>query len=73
MFVGVSEVANIREKIGNCLGSRGQSMVEYAFILAFVVGVAVYFFNGTGPLGKSVNDSMDGAGNQLSASRQSDE
>lgn len=49
------------------LGEKGQGMVEYALILAFVVAVAgVAFANGTNSgLGKAINDIVTKAANSI--------
>ena len=44
------------------LGKKGQGMVEYALIIAFVVGIAATAFsNGDGGLGKAIRDTFDKA------------
>lgn len=47
------------------LDETGQGLVEYALIIAFVVGIAVYFMSGTSPLGESVEGSFDSAHEQI--------
>lgn len=44
------------------LGKKGQGMVEYALIIAFVVGVATYAFGDSGAgLGQAIKDTFDKA------------
>lgn len=43
------------------LGKKGQGMVEYALIIAFVVGIAATAFSGTSGLGKAIRDTFDKA------------
>jgi len=46
------------------LTQRGQGMVEYAVILAFVAAVAVYF-TGTGALGDAIHNVINNVTNKL--------
>lgn len=43
------------------LGKKGQGMVEYALIIAFVVGVAVTAFGGESGLGKAIEATFNKA------------
>lgn len=47
------------------LGKKGQGMVEYALIIAFVVGVAATVFSGDDGLGKAIKDTFSKATTQL--------
>jgi Flp pilus assembly pilin Flp len=49
------------------LGERGQGIVEYALILAFVVGIAAYLTNAAG-LGTAVSTTISKAASTLSHS-----
>ena len=40
------------------LGKKGQGMVEYALIIAFVVGIAAVAFGGESGLGKAIKDTF---------------
>ena len=51
------------------LAEKGQGMVEYALIIAFVVAVAAYFVSGTNPLGSAVNNSFNSAQQQIEKER----
>ena len=46
------------------LGEKGQGMIEYALIIAFVVGVAVYL-TGNDSIGQGVQQTFQSAANQL--------
>ena len=43
------------------LGKKGQGMVEYALIIAFVVGVAAVAFSGDNSLGKEIEKTFTNA------------
>ncbi len=43
------------------LGKKGQGMVEYALIIAFVVGIASVAFSGEGGLGDKIRDTFQSA------------
>ena len=60
-------MAKFGEFIARCFKQKAQGMVEYAIVIAFVVGVAAYFISGTNPLGDAVNNSMDAAQQQLTS------
>lgn len=47
------------------LGKKGQGMVEYALIIAFVVGVAAVAFSGENGLGKQMETTFGNATKQL--------
>lgn len=47
------------------LGKKGQGMVEYALIIAFVVGVAAVAFSGENGLGKAMQTTFSNATTQL--------
>ena len=47
------------------LGEKGQGMVEYALIIAFVVAIAVYLTSGDDGLGEAISGTFDSAANQL--------
>lgn len=55
----------ILRKMNSFLAQKGQGMVEYALILAFVVAVAIYFTAGTSPLGTAISSVHSNAVNQL--------
>ena len=59
------KLGELKKKI---FGEKGQGMVEYALIIAFVVGVAVYITQ-SGTLGEQISGTFDDAVNQLSSSR----
>ena len=44
---------------------KGQGMVEYALIIAFVVAIAVYLTSGDNGLGKAISGTFDSAANTL--------
>ena len=44
---------------------EGQTMVEYALVLGFVVAVATIALVSTGTLGKAIDDALKGVGNAL--------
>ena len=50
------------------LGQKGQGIVEYALILAFVVGVAAYLTN-TGGLGDAIQGVFTKATNQVNGTK----
>lgn len=43
------------------LGKKGQGMVEYALIIAFVVGIAAVAFSGENGLGASIKSTFSNA------------
>ncbi len=43
------------------LGKKGQGMIEYALIIAFVVGIAATVFTKDSGLSKAINDTFDKA------------
>lgn len=43
------------------LGKKGQGMVEYALIIAFVVGIAAAAFSGENGLGASIKNTFTNA------------
>ena len=47
------------------LGEKGQGMVEYALIIAFVVAIAAYLAGGDSSLGGAVSGTFNKAANQL--------
>ena len=49
---------------------KGQGMVEYALVIAFVVAIAVYFMAGTNPIGTSVNNTFESASTQLAGGKE---
>jgi pilus assembly protein Flp/PilA len=44
---------------------EGQTMVEYALVLGFVVAVAAIALVSTGTLGKAIDDALKAVGNAL--------
>ena len=47
------------------LGKKGQGMVEYALIIAFVVGIAAVAFSGENGLGAQMEKTFGNATKQL--------
>lgn len=45
------------------LGKKGQGIVEYALIIAFVVGIASVAFSGDNSLGQKIKDTFASAVN----------
>lgn len=43
------------------LGKKGQGIIEYALIIAFVVGIASVAFSGENSLGQKVKDTFTNA------------
>ncbi len=47
------------------VSEKGQGMVEYALIIAFVVAIAVYLSSGDSSLGGAISSTFTSAANQL--------
>lgn len=61
-------MAALTYKMLVCRSEKAQGMVEYALIIAFVVGIAAYFLVSSGSLGSAVNSSFDAAQSQIERS-----
>ena len=48
--------------IDSRLDEKAQGMVEYALLIAFVVGIAAYLIYGNNSLGNNIQESFDSAG-----------
>lgn len=53
------------DKIKSKLSQKGQGMVEYALIIAFVAAIAAMALNSSGGLGEKIRDAFDTAGSQI--------
>ena len=53
--------------IDSHLDEKAQGMVEYALLIAFVVGIAAYLIYGNNSLGEKMQDTFDQAGTTLDA------
>ena len=51
--------------IDSHLDEKAQGMVEYALLIAFVVGIAAYLIYGDNNLGKGMQDTFDSADKML--------
>lgn len=52
-------------KIMRYLEQKGQGIVEYALILAFVVGIATYALSSDSNMGKAIKETFDSVTQQL--------
>ena len=53
--------------IDSHLDEKAQGMVEYALLIAFVVGIAAYLIYGNNSLGQNMQDTFDSASDTLDA------
>ena len=53
--------------IDSRLDEKAQGMVEYALLIAFVVGIAAYLIYGNNSLGQNMQDTFDSASDTLDA------
>ena len=51
--------------IDSHLDEKAQGMVEYALLIAFVVGIAAYLIYGNNSLGSKIEGTFDNAGDVL--------
>ena len=55
----------IRAMLSAKLSSKGQGIVEYALILAFVVAIAVVALSGDSGIGQAIKDLFSNTGNEI--------